>query len=305
MISDFRFAICDLRSKIENRKSKMFFLVSCVLCFASCVFLITCSVCCGKRRPEVSLSDMVCIPAGPFLMGSSDEEIKQVVRDLGGGELGPDIQWFAAERPQHEVYVEEFYIDKYEVTNAQYKEFVQATGHRLPRHWEGGSYPNGKADHPVVYVSWEDANAYCQRVGKRLPTEIEWEKAARGTDARIWPWGNIFDVTKCNVESWEGSGSTPVGSYPDGISPYGVYDMAGNVWEWTDSWYDAYPGSTCTTTEFGEKLRVLRGGSWYHYDSLGPIGARCASRDRQVPQSISYIMGFRCAISADELADSE
>ena len=270
------------------------------LCLAFCAFPIAGSICCGKK-PSISLSDMVRIPAGSFLMGSSDEEIKKVVRDLGGGELGPDVQWFAAEKPQHEVYLKEFYIDKYEVTNAQYKEFVQATGRPTPRHWEGGSYPDGKADHPVVYVSWEDANAYCRWFGKRLPTEAEWEKAARGTDARIWPWGNTFDIAKCNVESWEGSGSTPVGSYPDGVSPYGVYDMAGNVWEWTDSWYDAYPGSTYTTTEFGEKLRVLRGGSWYHYDSLGPIGARCASRDRGTPQHVSYVAGFRCAISGDEV----
>ncbi len=278
-----------------------------------CVLYILISLIIGSAgcNKSPSLTDMVKIPAGSFVMGSSEDEIRKIIRDLGHGEFGPDIQdihnirWFAAETPQHEVYVEEFYIDKYEVTNAQYKEFIEAKGRAMPRHWENGTYPEGKGDHPVVYVSWEDADAYCRWVGKRLPTEIEWEKAARGTDARIWPWGNTFDVTKCNVESWEGSDSKPVGSYPDGVSPYGVYDMAGNVWEWTDSWYDAYPGSDYTTTEFGKKLRVLRGGSWYHYDSLGPIGARCASRDRAVPQSVSYVTGFRCAIGADELADSQ
>lgn len=250
---------------------------------------------------KLDLSDMVRVPAGSFLMGSSDEEIVKVVRELGGGELGPDVKWFSAERPQHRVYLDEFYIDKYEVTNKKYKEFVDATGHPTPRHWENGTYPQGREDHPVVYVSWEDANAYCQWAGKRLPTEQEWEKAARGTDARIWPWGNTFDKAKCNVESWEGSDSKPVGSYPGGASPYGAYDMAGNVWEWTDSWYDAYPGSKLRTPEFGKKLRVLRGGSWYHYDSLGPIGARCASRDRADPKSISYVAGFRCAIGANQL----
>ena len=255
--------------------------------------------------PELSLENMIKIPAGPYLMGSSDEEITKVVRDLGGGELGPGVQWFAAERPQQEVSVDEFYIDKYEVTNAQYKKFVEATGHSLPRHWEGGTYPEGKADHPVSYVSWEDASAYCKWVGKRLPTEFEWEKAARGTDARVWPWGDTFDITKCNVESWEGSGSRPVGSYPDGVSPYGVHDMAGNVWEWTDSWYDAYPGSDYTTTEFGKKLRVLRGGSWYHYNSLGPIGARCASRDRAVPLAVSHVVGFRCAASVPKVSNNK
>ncbi|MGQ9607940.1 MAG: SUMF1/EgtB/PvdO family nonheme iron enzyme [bacterium] len=250
---------------------------------------------------KVSLDDMVKIPSGEFIMGSSDEEIMKVVRELGGGELGPDVGWFAAERPQHKVYLDEYYIDKYEITNAQYKKFIDSTGRAAPRHWENNTYPEGRADHPVVYVSWEDADAYCQWAGKRLPTEAEWEKAARGTDARIWPWGNTFDPTKCNVECWEGSDSKPVGSYPEGITPYGAFDMAGNVWEWTDSWYDAYPGSKYRTQEFGKKLRVLRGGSWYHYDSLGPIGARCASRDRAAPQSVSYVAGFRCAIGSNEL----
>lgn len=260
---------------------------------------------CSKGQKKVSLSDMIMIPEGPFLVGSSDEEIKKVVRDLGGGELGPDVQWFAAERPQHEVNLKTFYIDKYEVTNAQYKEFIKATKRPGPRHWEKGDYPAGQDNYPVVYISWNDAKAYCEWVGKRLPTELEWEKAARGTDARIWPWGNTFDIKKCNVESWEGSGPKPVGSYPDGVSPYGLYDMAGNVWEWTDSWYEAYPGSNYTNPEFGKKFRVLRGGSWYHYDSLGPIGARCASRDRAAPESISYVAGFRCAIGVDEIKGSK
>ncbi|MGB9595689.1 MAG: SUMF1/EgtB/PvdO family nonheme iron enzyme [Candidatus Poribacteria bacterium] len=252
-----------------------------------------------------TLEDMVKVPAGEFLMGSSDEEIKKVVRDLGGGELGPDVEWFAAERPQHKVYLDEFYIDKYEVTNEQYKKFIIATGRATPRHWEGGDYPKGMEKYPIVYVSWEDADAYTKWIGKRLPTEAEWEKAARGTDARIWPWGNDFDRTKCNVECWEGSGPKPVGSYPEGVSPYGAYDMAGNVWEWTDSFYEPYPGSKYVSPEFGKKLRVLRGGSWYHYDSLGPIGARCASRDRGTAQSVSYVAGFRCAIGAKEISASQ
>ena len=255
------------------------------------------------KLDKILNKDMVNVPAGEFLMGSSDEEIKKVVRDLGGGELGPDVEWFAAERPQHKVYLDEFLIDKFEVTNGQYKLFIIATGCAIPRHWENGDYPKGMENYPIVYVSWEDADAYSKWIGKRLPTEAEWEKTARGTDTRIWPWGNDFDKTKCNVECWEGSGPKPIGSYPVGVSPYGAFDMAGNVWEWTDSWYDAYPGSKYKASEFGKKLRVLRGGSWYHYDSLGPIGARCASRDRGTPQSVSYVAGFRCAISAKELAD--
>ena len=252
---------------------------------------------------KIDLSNMVLVPAGKFLMGSNDEEARQVIRQLGGGEVTEDVQWFMAEKPRREVYVDAFYIDKYEVTNARYKEFIDATGRTPPRDWENGDYIEGGDNLPIVYVSWNDANAYCQWVGKRLPTEEEWEKAARGTDGRIWPWGNTFDNTKCNVESWEGSGPKSVGSYPGGVSPYGIYDMAGNVWEWVDSWYDAYPGSTYTTPEFGKKFRVTRGGSWYHYNSLGPIGARCASRDRGTEEHISYVAGFRCAIGKNEVEE--
>ena len=251
---------------------------------------------------KIRLSDMILVPAGEFTMGTSDEEEQLVILQLGGGELGDHPRWFSSEKPQQEVHVDSFYIDKFEVTNADYQKFINATGHAAPRHWENRKHPEGEDNLPVVYVNWKAASAYCQWVGKRLPTEIEWEKAARGTDARIWPWGNEFDITKCNVESWDGSGSKPVGSYPQGISPYGVYDMGGNVWEWTSSWYDAYPGSTFTAKEFGQEYRVLRGGSWYYYDNLGPIGARTSSRDIGTEDHISYIVGFRCAIGQDEIA---
>ena len=250
---------------------------------------------------KIGLSDMILIPAGTFIMGTNDEEEQLVTRQLGGGELIEHPRWFLSEKPQREVHVESFYIDKFEVTNADYQRFIDATGYDAPRHWENRKYPEGEDNLPVVYVNWKDANAYCRWAGKRLPTEIEWEKAARGTDARIWPWGNVFDITKCNVESWEGSGPKPVGSYLECVSPYGVYDMAGNVWEWTDSWYDTYPGSTFTSPEFGQKFRVLRGGSWFYYDSLNPIGARTPSRDIGTENHLSYIVGFRCAIGEDEI----
>ena len=250
---------------------------------------------------KISLSDMILIPAGNFIMGTSDEEEQFVTRQLGGGEIVEHPRWFKSEKPQQEVYLDAFYIDEFEVTNAEYQEFIDAIGYAAPRHWENRKYPEGEDDLPVVYVTWKDADAYCRWAGKRLPTEAEWEKAARGTDARIWPWGNEFDITKCNVESWEGSGPKAVGSYPQCVSPYGVYDMAGNVWEWTDSWYDAYPGSTFTADEFGQQYRVLRGGSWYYYDSLNPIGARTPSRDIGTENHSSYVVGFRCAIGQNEV----
>ncbi|MCK4470698.1 MAG: SUMF1/EgtB/PvdO family nonheme iron enzyme, partial [Anaerolineae bacterium] len=196
-------------------------------------------------------SRVVEIPAGEFLM--DDEERK--------------------------VYVDAFRIDKYPVTNAQYKRFVEATGHSPPRHWEGGNYPAKKAAHPVVYVTWHDAVAYAEWVGKRLPTEEQWEKAARGTDGRGYPWGD-WEKGRCNT--WEANigDTTPVGKYsPGGDSPYGCVDMVGNVWEWTT-----------TQCEPGHPGRVVRGGSWLVYRD----NARCAVYGWDHPD-FSYVhRGFRC-----------
>ena len=169
-----------------------------------------------------------------------------------------------------------FYIDRYPVTNAEYKKFVEATGHEHPAHWRRGTWPEGKANHPVVQITWESAYAYVQWAGKRLPTELEWEKAARGTDGRVWPWGNVFDPRKCNTSS---EGTTPVGLYsPGGDSPYGLWDMAGNVWEW-----------------IGGKpspLRMpLRGGDWLD----GAEEAQTFFRRMHTPKRKNDFMGFRCA----------
>ena len=154
-------------------------------------------------------------------------------------------------------------IAKYPLTNAQYRAFVQATGHRVPSHWEGGVIPEGKADHPVVHISWHDATACAAWYGCRLPTEAEWEQAATGGDGRTWPWGNEWDDAKANTSEGNARDTTPVGSYPTGAAPCGALDMAGNVWEWCADWYD---------TE--EALRVLRGGSWSNSANF----ARCAFR---------------------------
>ena len=170
--------------------------------------------------------EMILIPAGPFLMGSSDDD-KQA-RD--------------AEKPQHIVDLPEYLIGKYPVTNGEYQAFVRDTGRQPPSRWDGGKYPKGQKDHPVAYVTWHDAMAYCKWLSEktrktyRLPTEAEWEKAARGPGGLIYPWGNLFDKNRCNTfESGIGN-TTPVGNYsPAGDSPYGVADMAGNVWEWTQS----------------------------------------------------------------------
>ncbi|HEY4485735.1 MAG TPA: SUMF1/EgtB/PvdO family nonheme iron enzyme [Nitrospiria bacterium] len=223
---------------------------------------------------------MIRIPEGAFIMGSDDR--------------WPD------EGPQRKVYTDSFYIDKYEVTNAQYRRFVEAGGRPAPDHWAGGPPPARIADHPVTFVSWFDANDYCHWLGKRLPVAVEWEKSARGTDGRWFPWGNNFDAKKANVPQRKLGGTTPVGKFPQGDSPYGVSDLSGNVWEWTSGWYKAYPGNRRPTENYGEKYRVLKGGSWvdcsgYHCG----ISAPNFNRSFFHPATKNKGFGFRCARSVE------
>jgi serine/threonine-protein kinase len=168
------------------------------------------------------------------------------------------------------------------VTNAQYRAFVEATGHRTPGHWKRGRIPSDKEDHPVVRVTWDDAVAFCEWAGGRLPTEKEWEKAARGTDGRQYPWGERWESGLCNTDEagiWD---TTPVTRYPEGASPYDLLDMAGNVWEWCEDWFDE-----------GQGDRVVRGGSYVdlHWD------ARCAGRGWQRPGTPHDDLGFRVVVA--------
>ena len=237
-------------------------------------------------------NEMIFIPAGDFLMGSA----------------GTDPDADADEQPRHVVYLDEFWIDQVEVSNHNYRQCVEAGACSPPQ--LGSGLFSGE-DLPVVGVNWEQAAGYCAWAGARLPTEAEWEKAARGVDGRLFPWGDEFDGALLNycdancVADWRDFDTddgyrytAPVGSYPAGASPYGVLDMSGNVWEWTADWYaaDAYARSIYKNPIGPETglQRVIRGGSWFYpRQSL-----RVARRHKDVPNSGYDNIGFRCAVSS-------
>lgn len=248
---------------------------------AALIFLYSCS-----KPPE----GMIKIPGGETIMGS--DEIDKEGKAIQYGNKKP---WFLNEHPQHKVVVDEFYIDKFEVTNKEYQGFVDAQGHKIPSYWESGSFPPNMIDNPVNMVSWFDAKAFCKWKKKRLPTEAEWEKAARGTDGRRFPWGNDFDLKKLNTMGIHG-GTTPVGTFKDGVSPYGLFDMAGNIQEWISDSYKQYPESAYEDNDFGEKFKVVRGGGWGgigHYAS--EVYIRTAFRNYAPPGGTYNDVGIRCA----------
>ncbi len=238
--------------------------------------------------------NLILIPAGEFTMGSENR--------------APD------EKPAHKVYLDAYYIGKYEVTNEEYYRFWKATGQHTPENFSDehgvGVWPDRVLKfprHPVVGVSWDDAIAYAESVGMRLPTEAEWEKAAHGPIGRLWPWGNSL---KPYANTWNGgdgydNGIAPVGSYPDGKSYYGVMDMAGNVWEWTADWYsDAYYTYSPQRNPKGPDTgswRVIRGGGWT--DDIN----RCATtfRFQFYPSLKTSFIGFRLARTAESSPASE
>ena len=199
------------------------------------------------------------------------------------------------ESPIHVRFLEVYRIARYPVTNAEYEVFVNATGHAPPSHWIGGKVPADEATLPVVHISWHDANAYAEWAQGRLPTEAEWEKAARGADGRIYPWGNEFKPSGDQEAPLLTDQLTPVGNRPAAVSPYGVHEVAGNVWEWTTDWYQPYEGNTHRDSDYGEKHKVLRGGSWLEVrDETANRYFRCANRLHAPPNYTASNIGFRC-----------
>lgn len=233
-------------------------------------------------------AEMVWVPEGEFLMGSTDAEIAKLVSENSDWKA----ERFESEKPQHKVYLDGYWIYKNEVTVAQYRKFCLETNKTMPEEPKWGWIDS----HPIVNVTWDAAADYAKWAGASLPTEAQWEKAARGTDGRIYPWGNEWDASKCN-EQTKGPGMTqPVGSYAAGVSPYGCMDMAGNVWEWCTDWYgqDYYKSASSRnpTGPVSGSFRALRDGSWYP-NNYGYY--RCAYRTYGIPGVSYFDFGFRLA----------
>jgi len=198
--------------------------------------------------------DMVIVPGGPVTIGSDQVDTENRAKEFGGRRV-----WYEDEHPAHQVTIGTFRIDRTEVSAAAYKRFVDAIGYPQPPHWVDNPNAPERPEHPIINVNWMDAQNYCHWRGARLPTEFEWEKAARGDDARQYPWGNHFDRNLANTGQL--GDLSPVGHFTESASPYGALDMAGNVWEWTANWYQPYAGNTAPNEQYGKRYKVLRGGS--------------------------------------------
>lgn len=246
------------------------------------------------RRYKKLAPDLITIPSGSFLIGSTFEQVQEAAE-----QFGVELDWFLAEVPQHCRELPAFQISRNPITCADYGAFIVATDHPTPAYWRGDEPPHDLVDHPVVGVSYNDVRFYCQwltaatGLNFRLPGEAEWEKAARGEDGRVFPWGDVWDSTHCNTAEGGAGGTTAVESCFQDISPYGCLGMAGNVEEWTADSYGPYPGSDLVFTT--ERQFVIRGGCW---NSSGEL-ARCASRRGVARTTCSATLGFR-VVCGDE-----
>jgi iron(II)-dependent oxidoreductase len=263
-------------------------------------------------------TDMAYVAHGPSVMGIDKEAPASAAKKSTAYERRMNTPWSADalndEGPAHVVFLDSYLIDKYEVSNKQFGDFMRAKGHPAPAYWDDPRL--NKPEQPVAGVNWEDAKAFCEYRGKRLPTEAEWEKAARGPKANLYPWGNEFDPAKANYGR-NHEATMPVDSYPESVSYYGVYNMAGNVFEWVADWYDPryygrletmvnptgpakpiWMGGTGTYVDrltVGEK-RVIRGGSWIAPE--GTVKATHRFWNHPLNNSYGVGLGFRCAKTA-------
>lgn len=272
-------------------------------------------------KNEQDGAEMILIPVGTFLMGSTKAEVDAQFKDTG---LPADWKKYTQdEEPRHQRTVNSFYIYRYEVTNQQYHRFAEATGHRTPPHWKGKDtrkFLQTKGSHPVVEVSWDDAVAYCRWAGTRLPTEAEWEYAARGPapaegkPSHAFPWGNRWNRKLMNNSSFHAGRelvsaadwnkwydgeqksryplTSSVGSFPRSGSPFGVQDMAGNAWEWCNEIQSPYPDQNAEDAEDSE-MRARRGGSWANV----ALHIRSADRQPARQDDLNIYTGFRCVKS--------
>jgi len=251
-----------------------------IVCFAFIFILLLVSPWAYGQAREFHRSRdearMIFIPPGHFIMGIERQTLRKVYQYDGN-----QVDLFESELGRKTVDLPGFFIDKYEVTNEQYEKFRRATGHRLPGYWNQRQY--NLPDQPVVGVGWADAAEYCRWAGKRLPTEAEWEKAARGTDERWWPWGHEFRTGLANSAEYGLGTSSPVGSFPAGASPYGVHDMAGNVWEICDGEWGFR----------GDRCKVMRGGAFLSRAVFVRTTVRwCAKAENE--RNGAEWLGFRC-----------
>ena len=297
----------------------MFFVIVMFICVG--VFIILQSQITSFPNIDMNFrdgADMVLIPAGNFTMGTSEKQFTTWLTN----NCYKENEFITDELPEHKVYLDSFYIYKTEVTVSQYRKFCHETGWKMPeteseqnlsdyhpvvpRRLMSSGYREKTTwklldDHPIINITWYDARAYADWADADLPTEAQWEKAARGTDKRLYPWGNDWDATKlqCSIgKTCDAVKTAYVGKFPAGASPYGVLDMAGNVWEWCVDWYnpDYYQLSSFKNPKGPESgsSRVIRGGSWYQNS---PDYFRTTFRYFNAPTNKYNTLGFRCVVN--------
>lgn len=270
----------------------LFFTVFFVFCWGS-------HAAAENARVNPLAGEMVFIPAGHFIFGT--QETDESAEALAMGIPKP---WYADESPEVKIFLKGFYIDRYEVTNHRYKIYLDDAGAIPPPHWENNNHPQGEDKNPAVWVTWYDAANFCQWAGKQLPSEKQWERAARGTDGKKYPWGNVFDVKFANLARAAGEKIklSPVGSFPQGASANGVHDLIGNAWEWTNDDYEPYKNNAYKSDYYGAGFKAVRG------RSAGDIGhfpgslylsalekfARGGYRQFAHPDEPALDVGFRC-----------